>query len=38
MGLTAAASRVEAEKAFDLFLKTWEAKFQKAAKYLAKDR
>lgn len=33
-----AASRVEAEKAFDLFLKTWEAKFPKATECLAKDR
>jgi transposase-like protein len=33
-----AASRVEAEKAFDLFVKTWEAKFPKATECLAKDR
>jgi putative transposase len=33
-----AASHVEAEKAFDLFLKTWEAKFPKATECLAKDR
>jgi putative transposase len=32
------ASRVEAEKAFDLFVKTWEAKFPKATECLAKDR
>jgi transposase-like protein len=31
-----AASHVEAEKAFDLFLKTWEAKFPKATECLAK--
>ena len=33
-----AASRVEAEKAFDLFLKTWEAKYVKATECLEKDR
>ncbi len=33
-----AATRVEAEKAFELFLKTWEAKFSKATECLAKDR
>jgi putative transposase len=33
-----AASRVEAGKAFDLFVKTWEAKFPKATECLAKDR
>jgi putative transposase len=33
-----AASRAEAEKAFDLFLKTWEAKFPKATECLANDR
>ena len=33
-----AASRADAEKAFDLFLKTWEAKFPKATECLEKDR
>jgi transposase-like protein len=33
-----ASSRAEAEKAFDLFLSTWEAKYPKAADCLAKDR
>lgn len=33
-----AASRAEAEKAFDLFVSTWEAKYPKAADCLAKDR
>jgi putative transposase len=33
-----AASRAEAEKAFDLFLSTWEAKYPKATDCLAKDR
>src|SRR5260370_28830124 len=33
-----AASRVEAEKAFDLFVKTWEAKFPKATDPLAHPR
>jgi transposase-like protein len=31
-------SRVEADKAFDLFLRTYEAKYPKAAECLAKDR
>jgi putative transposase len=33
-----AASRAEAEKAFDLFLGTWEAKYPKATECLSKDR
>ena len=33
-----AASRLEANKAFDLFVKTWEAKYPKATDCLAKDR
>jgi transposase-like protein len=33
-----AASRAEASKAFDLFLRTWEAKYPKATECLAKDR
>jgi transposase-like protein len=33
-----AATRVEAEKAFDLFLKTYEGKYPKATECLAKDR
>jgi len=33
-----AASRAEANKAFDLFLGTWEAKYPKAAECLTKDR
>ena len=33
-----AASRLEASKAFDLFVKTWEAKYPKATDCLAKDR
>jgi transposase-like protein len=33
-----AATRAEAEKAFDLFLSTWEAKYPKATDCLAKDR
>ena len=33
-----AASRGEANKAFDLFLGTWEAKYPKATECLAKDR
>lgn len=33
-----AAARVEAVKAFDLFLGTWEAKYPKATECLAKDR
>jgi transposase-like protein len=33
-----AASRAEAEKAFDLFLRTYEAKYPKATECLAKDR
>jgi transposase-like protein len=33
-----AASRDEAGKAFDLFVKTWQAKYPKAAECLAKDR
>jgi len=33
-----AASRADADKAFDLFLKTWEAKYPKATECLAKDR
>lgn len=33
-----AATRAEAEKAFDLFLKTYEAKYPKATECLAKDR
>jgi transposase-like protein len=33
-----AASRAEADKAFDLFLRTWEAKYAKATECLAKDR
>lgn len=32
------ASRAEADKAFDLFLRTWEAKYPKATECLAKDR
>ena len=33
-----APSRAEAEKAFDLFLRTYEAKYPKATECLAKDR
>jgi putative transposase len=33
-----AASRAEAEKAFDLFVRTYEAKYPKATECLAKDR
>ncbi len=33
-----AATRAEADKAFDLFLKTYEAKYPKATECLAKDR
>jgi putative transposase len=33
-----AASRAEANKAFDLFLSTWEAKYPKATECLGKDR
>lgn len=33
-----AATRLEADKAFDLFVKTWEAKYPKATECLAKDR
>jgi transposase-like protein len=33
-----AASRNDANKAFDLFLKTWEAKYPKATECLVKDR
>src|SRR6185295_6621400 len=33
-----AATRAEAEKAFDLFLRSWEAKYPKATECLAKDR
>jgi putative transposase len=33
-----APSRAEADKAFDLFVKTYEAKYPKAAECLAKDR
>ena len=33
-----AATRVQAQQAFDLFLKTWEAKYPKATECLAKDR
>ena len=33
-----ASTRADAEKAFDLFLKTYEAKYPKAAQCLAKDR
>jgi transposase-like protein len=33
-----AASRAEADKSFDLFVKTWEAKYPKATECLAKDR
>jgi putative transposase len=33
-----APSRAEAEKAFDLFVRTYEAKYPKAAECLAKDR
>jgi len=33
-----AATRVEAEKAFDLFLRTYEAKYPKATECLSKDR
>jgi putative transposase len=33
-----AASRAEADKAFELFLRTWEAKFPKATECLAKDK
>jgi transposase-like protein len=33
-----ATTRAEAEKAFDLFLKTYEAKYPKATECLAKDR
>ena len=33
-----ASTRAEAEKAFDLFLKTYEAKYPKATQCLAKDR
>lgn len=33
-----AASRAEANQAFDLFLKTWEAKYVKATACLVKDR
>ena len=33
-----AASRTEADKAFDLFLKAWEAKYPKATECLTKDR
>jgi putative transposase len=33
-----AASRADAEKAFDLFVKTWEGKYPKATACLAKDR
>lgn len=33
-----AASREDATKAFDLFVKTWEAKYPKATDCLAKDR
>jgi transposase-like protein len=33
-----AASRAEANQAFDLFLKTWEAKYTKATACLVKDR
>jgi transposase-like protein len=32
------AAKVEAEKAFDLFLKNWEAKYPKATECLVKDR
>ncbi len=33
-----APSRAEAQKAFDLFLRTWETKYLKATECLAKDR
>ena len=33
-----AASRADADKAFDLFLSTWEAKYPKATECLSKDR
>ncbi len=33
-----AATKAEAEKAFDLFIATWQAKYPKAAECLAKDR
>lgn len=33
-----AATRAEAEKAFDLFVATWQPKYPKAAECLAKDR
>jgi transposase-like protein len=33
-----AATRAEADKSFDLFVKTWEAKFPKATECLSKDR
>src|SRR5262245_66373862 len=33
-----AASRADADKAFDLFLKAWEAKYPKATECLSKDR
>ena len=33
-----AASRAEANQAFDLFLRTWEGKYAKATDYLGKDR
>jgi len=33
-----AATKADAEKAFDLFIATWQAKYPKAAECLAKDR
>jgi hypothetical protein len=33
-----APGRAEAEKAFDLFVRTYEAKYPKATECLAKDR
>ena len=33
-----AATKAEADKAFDLFLRTWEAKYPKATECLVKDR
>jgi transposase-like protein len=37
-GIDQAPSRAEAEKAFDLFLRSYEAKYPKATECLAKDR
>ena len=37
-GFYGAATRAEAEKAFDLFVATYEAKYPKATECLSKDR